>query len=87
MSGITRLSHKSAILTVHLAQIPPHSEGNIEQLLDKLNIQVNEKSCRLKIGAYRDGVKGKETRLGWDYNSHIVCMCIIMRRSEISLPN
>ena len=21
------------------------------------------------------------------YNSHIVCMCIIMRRSEISLPN
>ena len=26
--------------------------------------------------------KGKETRLGWDYNSHIVCMCIIMRWSR-----
>ena len=24
------------------------------------------------MGAYRDGVKGKETKLGWDYNSHIV---------------
>ena len=26
--------------------------------------------------------KGKETRLGWDYHSHIVCMCIIMRWSR-----
>ena len=51
-----------------------------------LFIQVIEKSCRLRMGAYRDGVKRKETRLGWEYNSHIVCMCIIMRRSEISLP-
>ena len=34
------------------------------------------------MGTYRDGVKWKETRLGWDYNSHIVCMCIIMRWSR-----
>ena len=34
------------------------------------------------MATYRDGVKGKETRLGWDYNSHIVCMRIIMRWSR-----
>ena len=39
-----------------------------------LCIQVNEKFCRLRMATYRDGVKGKETRLGWEYNSHIVCM-------------
>ena len=31
------------------------------------------------MGAYRDGVK---SRLGWEYNSQIVCMCIIMRWSR-----
>ena len=36
------------------------------------------------MATYRDGVKGKETRLGWEYKSRIVCMCIIMRRSKIS---
>ena len=29
-------------------------------------------------------LKGKETRLGLDYNSHIVCMCIIIRCPEIT---
>ena len=36
----------------------------------------------MRIGTYRDGVKRKETRLGWDYNNHIVCMCIIMKWSR-----
>ena len=36
---------------------------------------------------YRDSVRGKK-RLGWSYSSHhIVCMCIIVRKSEISLSN
>ena len=39
------------------------------------------------MSAYRDGVKGKETRLGWDYNSHIVCMCIIIRWSRNHSPS
>ena len=29
-------------------------------------LKVNEKSFRLRMGTHRDGVKGKETRLGWD---------------------
>ena len=45
------------------------------------SIQVNEKSCRLRMAAYR-GRKGDEIGMG----SH-VCMCIIMRRSKVSLPN
>ena len=28
------------------------------------NIQVNEKSCRLRMGAYRDGVKRKGDKIG-----------------------
>ena len=27
-------------------------------------IQVNEKSCRLRMGAYRDGVKRKRDKIG-----------------------
>ena len=29
-----------------------------------LYIQVNEKSCRLRMGAYRDGVKRKGDKIG-----------------------
>ena len=47
-----------------------------------LVVQVNEKSCRLPMATYRDGLKRKG-----DTISHIVCMCIIMRMSKISLPN
>ena len=35
------------------------------------------------MGAYRDGVKKKETRLGLEYNSHIVCMCITKHSSAL----
>ena len=75
---------------MQLQTITKHSIAlyiGMAKVLPIIDVQVNEKSCRLRMGAYRDGVKRKETRLGWDYNSHIVCMCIIMRRSEISLPN
>ena len=41
-----------------------------------------EKSCRLRIATYRDGVKRKGDKIGMDYNSYIVCMCIIMRWSR-----
>ena len=30
----------------------------------RLCIQVNEKSCRLRMGAYRDGVKRKGDKIG-----------------------
>ena len=46
---------------------------------------ITEKSGRLRMATYRDGVKrNKGDKIG---NSHIVCMCIIMRRFEISLLN
>ena len=34
------------------------------------------------MATYRDGVKRKGDRLGWDYNSHIVYMCIIIMWSR-----
>ena len=52
-----------------------------------LCIQVNEKTCRVENGYIGIVQKQKETRLGWEYNSYIVGMYIIMRRSEISLLN
>ena len=36
----------------------------ISQSTVVLCIQVNEKSCRLTIGAYRDGVKRKGDKIG-----------------------
>ena len=50
----------------------------------QIYIQVNETSCRLRTATYRDGVKRKRDQIGMGY---IVCMCIIMRRSEIFLSN
>ena len=36
----------------------------ISQSTVVLCIQVNEKSCRLRMGAYRDGVKRKGDKIG-----------------------
>ena len=36
----------------------------ITELSLLLLIQVNEKSCRLRIGAYRDGVRRKRDKIG-----------------------
>ena len=37
------------------------------------------------MGAHRDGVKRRGGKSGMVLYSHIICMCIIMRRSEISV--
>ena len=37
---------------------------HISQSMVVLCIQVNEKSCRLRMGAYRDGVKRKRDKIG-----------------------
>ena len=34
------------------------------------------------MGTYRDGVKRKGDKIEMGYNCRIVCMCIIMRRSD-----
>ena len=34
------------------------------------------------MATYRDGVKSKGDKIGMEYNSHIVCMCILMRWSR-----
>ena len=46
-----------------------------------LCIQVNEKSCRLRMATYWDGVKIKGDEIGMElHNSHTVCMCMIIKR-------
>ena len=37
---------------------------SVESIFDTLNIQVNEKFGRLRMGAYRDGVKRKGDKIG-----------------------
>ena len=36
----------------------------IAKVLPIIDVQVNKKSCRLRMGAYRDGVKSKGDKIG-----------------------
>ena len=42
----------------------PRPRPSLSQSTVVLCIQVNEKSCRLRMGAYRDGVKRKGDKIG-----------------------
>ena len=52
----------SSLYNAHDFAMPPYR--NLSQSTVILCIQVNEKSCRLRKGAYRDGVKRKGDKIG-----------------------
>ena len=65
--------HSRISLHIHVLNNYSSHSNNINNSL-RLKGQVNEKSCRFRMDAYRDGVKRKGDKI---INSHIVCMCII----------
>ena len=68
MSDLTlfRLRSACTIIAFHSAHFVVTL--NLGVTFELLNLQVNEKYCRLRMATYsRDGVKGKKTSLGWDY--------------------